>query len=149
MRFSKFASDLRVHNLRLRGARLGNNVTIRPYCVFSGCRGISIDDDVYIGEYSILSATDSQISIGAGTLIGPKLFIVGRSHIVQGQFSESGYSIESVSVGRNCWLGANVSLIAGVTVGDNSVVGTGSVVTRDIHSNVVAVGAPCRAIRNI
>jgi len=52
-------------------------------------------------------------------------------------------------VGRHCWLGAGVTVLPGVTIGDNTVVGAGSLVTKDIPSNVVAVGSPCKVLRPI
>ena len=52
-------------------------------------------------------------------------------------------------IGRNCWIGAGAIIVPGVTIGDNTVIGAGSVVTKDIPSNVVAVGNPCRVLREI
>ena len=54
-----------------------------------------------------------------------------------------------VHIGRNCWLGAGVIVLPGVTIGDNTVIGAGSVVTKDIPANVVAVGNPCKVLREI
>ena len=54
-----------------------------------------------------------------------------------------------VTIGNNVWIGANVSIMPGVTIGDNTVIGAGSVVTRDIPANVVAMGTPCRVVREI
>lgn len=54
-----------------------------------------------------------------------------------------------VHVGRNCWIGAGAIIMPGVTIGDNTVIGAGSMVTKDIPSNVVAVGNPCRVMREI
>ena len=54
-----------------------------------------------------------------------------------------------VRIGRNCWLGAGVIVLPGITIGDNTVVGAGSVVTRDLPSGVVAAGNPCRVLREI
>ena len=54
-----------------------------------------------------------------------------------------------VTIGNNVWLGANVTVLAGVSIGDNAVIGAGSVVTRSIPANVVAVGVPCRVLREI
>jgi acetyltransferase-like isoleucine patch superfamily enzyme len=70
--FSTLSSAIRVQSLRLRGAVVGNKVTIRPFVIFSGCKNIVINDGVFIGEYGVISATDSHVSIGANTLIGPK-----------------------------------------------------------------------------
>lgn len=52
-------------------------------------------------------------------------------------------------IGKNCWIGANAVILPGVTIGDNTVVGAGSVVTKDLPDNVVAVGNPCRILREI
>ena len=52
-------------------------------------------------------------------------------------------------IGSNCWIGAGATILPGVTIGDNSVIGAGSVVTRDIPANVVAMGMPCRVVREI
>ena len=54
-----------------------------------------------------------------------------------------------VKIGRNCWIGAGAVIVPGITIGDNVVIGAGSVVTKDIPSNVVAVGNPCRVLREI
>ena len=54
-----------------------------------------------------------------------------------------------VRIGRNCWIGAGALIMPGVTIGDNVVIGAGSVVTKDIPSNVVAVGNPCRVLREV
>ena len=54
-----------------------------------------------------------------------------------------------ICVGRNVWIGSGVQIMPGITIGDNSVIGAGSVVTKNIPSNVVAVGNPCRVLREI
>ena len=54
-----------------------------------------------------------------------------------------------VRIGRNCWLGAGVIVLPGVSIGDNTVIGAGSVVTRDMPANVLAVGNPCRVLREL
>ncbi len=63
---------------------------------------------------------------------------------------EQGYQYNApVRIGRNCWIGAGAVVLPGITVGDNVVIGAGSVVTKDIPSNVVAVGNPCRVLRPV
>ncbi len=63
---------------------------------------------------------------------------------------EKGYQFNAeIHIGKNCWLGAGVKVMPGVTIGDNTVIGAGSVVTHDIPANVVAVGVPCRVMREI
>ena len=58
-------------------------------------------------------------------------------------------SLELVHIGRNCWIGAGAIIVPGITIGDNVVIGAGSVVTKDIPSGVVAVGNPCRVLREV
>ena len=66
------------------------------------------------------------------------------------ELREQAYQFNApIHIGRNCWLGAGVIVLPGITIGDNSVIGAGSVVIRDIPANVVAVGNPCKVIRKI
>ena len=66
------------------------------------------------------------------------------------ELRERGYQYNaSVHIGKNCWIGAGAIILPGITIGDNVVVGAGSVVTRDLPSDVVAVGNPCRALREV
>lgn len=66
------------------------------------------------------------------------------------EFREKGYQYNApVHIGRNCWLGAGVIIVPGITVGDNVVIGAGSIVTKDIPSNVLAAGNPCKVLREI
>lgn len=66
------------------------------------------------------------------------------------QLREQGYQYNMpVHIGRNCWIGAGAIIMPGVTIGDNTVIGAGSIVTKDIPENVVAVGNPCRVMREI
>ena len=71
-------------------------------------------------------------------------------HPLLGALRERNYQYNMpVRIGRNCWLGAGVIVLPGVTIGDNTVVGAGSVVTKDLPSNVLAVGTPARVLREI
>ncbi len=66
------------------------------------------------------------------------------------ELREKGYQYNApIHIGKNCWLGAGVIIVPGITIGDNVVIGAGSVVTKDIPSNVVAVGNPCKVLREI
>ena len=83
-------------------------------------------------------------------MIGPNVTIATAGHPINPELRKRGlqYAIP-VHIGKNCWLGAGVVVLPGVTIGDNVVIGAGSIVTRDIPSNVVAAGNPCRILREV
>ena len=84
------------------------------------------------------------------TMIGPNCVLATANHPILPELREKAYQYNlPIRIGRNCWLGAGVIVVPGVTIGDNTVIGAGSVVTKDIPANVVAVGNPCRVLRTI
>ena len=91
---------------------------------------------------------DGPITIGEGCLFGPAVTIATVGHPINPNYRPFMYA-DGVTIGNNCWIGGGVTICPGVTIGDNVVIGAGSVVTRDIPSNVVAVGNPCRVMRQI
>ena len=83
-------------------------------------------------------------------MLGPNVVLATAGHPIDPQLREKALQYNlPVHIGRNCWLGAGVIVMPGVTIGDNSVIGAGSIVTKDIPANVVAVGNPCRVLRPI
>jgi len=83
-------------------------------------------------------------------MFGPNVVISTAGHPILPELRELVYQFNMpIHIGRNCWLGAGVLVMPGVTIGDNTVIGAGSVVTKDIPANVVAVGTPCRVLREI
>ena len=83
-------------------------------------------------------------------MLAPNVIIATAAHPILPELREKQYQYNMpVKIGRNCWLGAGVIVLPGVTIGDNTVIGAGSVVTKDIPANVVAVGNPCRVLREI
>lgn len=146
--YSKLFYTVRTKSLRIRGAKVGNNVRIRPFVTFSGCKNIIISDNVYIGEYTIISATNSAVTIGKNSLIGPRALLVGRSHNILKHlnFIDSGYSSAPVKISDNVWLGANVTVVSGVTLNENCVVGAGSVVLKDASRGSRIAGVPAKPI---
>ena len=84
------------------------------------------------------------------TMIGPNCVFATANHPILPELREKAYQYNlPIRIGRNCWLGAGVIVVPGVTIGDNTVIGAGSVVTKDIPANVVAVGNPCHVLRTI
>ena len=83
-------------------------------------------------------------------MFGPNVTIATGAHPILPELRAQGYQYNAlVRIGKNCWIGAGAVLLPGVTIGDNTVIGAGSVVTKDIPSGVVAVGNPCRVLREI
>ena len=83
-------------------------------------------------------------------MFAPNVVIATGTHLVCPELREKVYQYNlPVRIGKNVWIGAGAVILPGVTIGDNSVIGAGSVVTKDIPANVVAVGNPCRVLREI
>ena len=83
-------------------------------------------------------------------MFGPNVIVATAGHPILPELRERLYQYNMpVHIGRNCWIGAGAIILPGITVGDNVVVGAGSVVTKDLPSNVVAVGNPCKVLREV
>jgi galactoside O-acetyltransferase len=101
-------------------------------------------------NFNLTCVDDTHIYVGDNTMFGPNCVLATAGHPINPELREKGYQYNMpIHIGKNCWLGAGVIVLPGVTIGDNSVIGAGSVVTKDIPSNVVAVGNPCKVIREI
>lgn len=128
---------------------VGRNVWIEPdfRCEFG--RNISIGDDVYI-NFGCVILDCGQIRIGNNTLIGPNVGLFSGNHTTDPEERAAGGLIpKPITIGRRVWLCGNVTVTPGVTIGDDTIIGAGSVVTRDIPSGVIAAGNPCRVLRQI
>lgn len=101
-------------------------------------------------NFNLTMVDDTHIYVGDYTMFGPNVIVATAGHPILPQLREQAYQYNaSVHIGKNCWLGAGSIVLPGVTIGDNVVIGAGSVVTKDIPSNVVAVGNPCRVLRPV
>ena len=93
---------------------------------------------------------DGEVHIGDYVMFAPNVMISTTGHPVHPSFRDKGAQFSlPVVIKDHVWVGANVSIMPGVTIGENSVIGAGSVVTHDIPANVVAMGVPCRPVREI
>ncbi len=112
-------------------------------------RHVHFGNHIY-ANFNLTLVDDTHIYVGDHTMIGPNVIIATGGHPVLPELREQGYQYNMpVHIGRNCWIGAGAIILPGVTIGDNTVVGAGSVVTKDLPANVVAVGNPCRILREI
>ena len=131
-------------------AEAGENCYIEsPYFANWGGHHVYLGKNVYINA-GVKLVDDTYIYVGDYTMMGPNVVIATAGHPIDPTLREKGLQYnQPVRIGRNCWLGAGVIVMPGVTIGDNSVIGAGSIVTKDIPANVVAVGNPCRVLRPI
>lgn len=128
---------------------IGKNSLINyPLYVDYGCH-ISVGDNFY-ANFDCIFLDVNEITIGDNVFFGPRVCLYTAGHPIDAEIrnKEVEYALP-IKIGNNCWLGGNVIVNPGVTIGDNVVIGSGSVVTKDIPSDVIAVGNPCKVLRKI
>lgn len=131
-------------------AEIGEDCYIEtPLHTNFGGRYVHFGKKIY-ANFNLTLVDDTHIYVGDFCQIGPNVVLATAGHPIDPALREQGLQFNApIRVGRNCWLGAGVLVMPGVTIGDNTVVGAGSVVTKDLPSHVVAVGNPCRVLREI
>jgi len=124
---------------------MGKNVLIERGVAIQGA--VSIFDNVYINRGCWLNG---EIVIGANSKLGPRVMIWTDSHEYAAAklIRDQGVSLGRVKIGEDCWVGANVTIIGSVEIGDGAVVGAGSVVTKDVGRYQVWAGNPARFIKS-
>ena len=142
--------DKRSQMLKEMLAEVGENCYIEPpFHSNWGGKNVHLGKNVYF-NFNATLVDDTHIYIGDCTMLGPNVVIATAGHPILPELREKALQYNlPVHIGRNCWLGAGVIVLPGVTIGDNTVIGAGSVVTKDIPANVVAVGNPCKVLREI
>ncbi len=143
-------SDKRQTMLKEMFAELGENCYIEPPLHANwGGKHVHFGKNVY-ANFNLTLVDDTHIFIGDCTMFGPNVIVASAGHPILPELREQVYQYNaSVRIGRNCWIGAGAVILPGVTIGENTVIGAGSIVTKDIPANVVAVGNPCRVLREI
>ena len=131
-------------------AEVGENCYIEsPYFANWGGHHVHLGSNVYANA-GLKLVDDTHIYIGDNTMLGPNVVLATAGHPIDATLRGKGLQYNlPVRIGKNCWLGAGVIVMPGITIGDNTVIGAGSVVTRDIPAGVVAVGNPCRVLREV
>ncbi|MCY4662989.1 MAG: acyltransferase [Acidobacteria bacterium] len=154
--------------------RIGDNVVVDDGCVLdakgAANDGITIGNGVFLGRQTIVTTKDgdvvledgvnvsafcmifsaSHVRCGRGTLLAAYTYLVGGGHDldrIDVAIIDQARPSEGIAIGSNCWLGAGVTVLDGVTVGHDAVIGANSVVTKDVEDFVVAAGSPAVTIR--
>ncbi len=131
-------------------AEIGEGCYVEPpfYANWGGAH-VHFGNNVYC-NFHLTMVDDTHIYVADNTMFGPNVTVATAGHPILPELREQIYQYNiPVRIGKNCWIGAGAILLPGVSIGDNTVIGAGSVVTKDIPANVVAVGNPCRVLREI
>ncbi|HEY0188411.1 MAG TPA: sugar O-acetyltransferase [Cellulomonas sp.] len=128
---------------------VGEDVDIRPPFVVEYGQHVSIGAGTFINtDFLVLGG--GRVEIGEHVLIGPSTRLYTPNHPIDPDDRRAGYErVAPIVIGANAWLGGSVVVLPGVTIGESSVVGAGSVVTKDVPPGVVVAGNPARVIRTL
>ena len=143
-------ADQREALLKEMFAEIGEDCYIEPplHANWAGAH-VHFGDYVY-ANFNLTLVDDTHIYVGDYTMFGPHVTVATAAHPIEPGLRERGLQYNMpVRIGRNCWIGAGVQIMPGVTIGDGCVIGAGSVVTKDIPAGVVAVGNPCKVLREV
>lgn len=123
------------------------NVEQPFYCDYG--YNISVGEN-FFSNMNCVILDEAKVTIGDNVLFAPNVSLYTATHPLDASLRSTGAEFAfPITIGDDVWLGGNVVVLPGVTIGDNSVIGAGSVVTKDIPSNVLAVGNPCKVVREI
>ena len=129
--------------------KMGENVAVNaPFWCDYGYN-TTVGDYFFANRYcQILDG--AKVTFGNHVFIAPNCCFTTAEHAIDAEQRNAGLEVaKPITIGNNVWIGAGTTVLAGVTIGDNTVIGAGSVVSKDIPPNVVAVGVPCRVMREI
>lgn len=120
-----------------------------PFHANFGGHHVHFGERVY-ANFNLTLVDDTHIYVGSRTMFGPNVTIATAGHPILPELRARGLQYNApVHIGENCWLGAGVIVLPGITIGDRVVIGAGSVVTHDLPSDVVAYGNPCKVARPV
>lgn len=126
----------------------GNYIEL-PFHANWGGHHVHFGSGIY-ANFNLTIVDDGHVYIGDKVMIGPNVSIITAAHPVEPELRAKALQYNrDVHIGENVWIGSGVQILPGVTIGKNAVIGAGSVVTKDVPENVIAVGNPCRVIRKI
>lgn len=144
-----FDKDMRTHLLKQLLVKTGSNIDIQtPVYVDYGCH-IEVGEN-FFANFNCVFLDCAYIKCGNNVFLGPNVQLYAAHHPVIAAERIKGPELASpITIGDNVWIGGGSIICAGVTIGDNTTVGAGSIVVKSIPANVVAVGNPCRVIKQL
>lgn len=148
--FNATTPDTLEERMRIQREMLGDGsgeAWIEPPFYFCYGRHIVLGEGTYI-NFNCNFVDDGMIIVGKNVMFGPAVTIATVGHPILPELRGYMYT-DPVTIKDNVWIGENATICPGVTIGENSVIGAGSVVTKDIPANCIAVGNPCRVLREI
>ena len=129
--------------------KTGENIGVEPPIHFDYGKNTEVGDN-FFANFNTVILDVAKVTIGKNVMFAPNVSIYTAGHPVHPDSRNSGYEYGiPVTIGDNVWMGGNAVVLPGVHIGNNVVIGAGSVVTKDIPDNVIAAGNPCRVIREI
>ena len=141
--------DKRLELIQKIFAEVGENPFIEPPMHMAYGNRVHVGDNFY-ANFNMVIVDDIEVYIGNNVMFAPNVIITVTGHPVLAELRRNGRQFSfPVHIEDDVWIGAGSIILPGVTIGRGSVIGAGSVVTRDIPENVVAVGSPCRVLRPI
>ncbi|MBQ7198180.1 MAG: sugar O-acetyltransferase [Selenomonadaceae bacterium] len=143
-------AELRQKLLKEMLGAVGENCYIEPpFHGNWGGKNLFFGNNVY-ANFNLTVVDDVEIIVGDNVLFAPNVTLTTANHPIDPILRGKGYQYcKKIVIEKNVWLCSNVTVLPGVTIGENSVIGAGAVVTKDIPANVVAMGVPCRVVRKI
>ncbi|MEE1673763.1 sugar O-acetyltransferase [Agarivorans aestuarii] len=130
-------------------AEVGEDCMIEPPLHANWGKHTHLGNKVY-ANFNLTLVDDTHIYIGDYTMIGPNVTLATAGHPISPEPRKQAAQFNvAIHIASNVWIGANSVVLPGISIGENSVIGAGSVVTKDIPANVVAVGNPCKVLREI
>lgn len=146
-----------INALSYNGVEIGNNFTLGKYAIIE-CTGVlrnvgsslKIGDNVGVNHYCFIGVR-GDIEIGNNVIFGPRVNIFSENHNYKDlniPIKNQGVTKDKTKIGNDVWIGANVSIMSGVTIGDGCIIAAGAVVTKDIPSYSIIGGVPAKIIKN-
>lgn len=129
--------------------KMGNNTIIVPpfWCDYG--YNITVGNNFY-ANHNMIIQNGANVTFKDNVFIGPNCCFTTAEHAIDPEMRKNGIEIaKPIKIGNNVWIGASCTILAGVEIGDNTVIGAGSVVTKSMPNNVVCVGVPCKVLRKI
>ncbi len=142
----KFSGHVRRILCRVLFMKTGREFSVGKHVDFDFlAHHISLGERANIGNHAWIRG-GGQVICGSDIMMGEFVLIYTQDHKIHGQ-EYDGYTVGDVVIGNNVWIGGRVTILKGVTIGNNAVVGAGSVVTRDVPANAIVAGNPARILR--